>query len=65
MASSLVEAIEKLHVSAKEDIDELLFTRRPRKHSRISDEDIKTQLEQEFLRPSNTFDGQWLNKLQT
>ncbi len=45
-------------------IDPILEERRPRKRARKSENDLKKELEQEFLTPSTVFGSDWLNKLQ-
>ncbi|KAK3070092.1 Antiviral helicase ski2 [Teratosphaeriaceae sp. CCFEE 6253] len=46
------------------DIDDFLDEVRPRKRIRKSREDIKAQLEQDFLTPSMVFSPAWLDRLQ-
>lgn len=68
MASSLVEAMQRLHTfdeAQNDDNQHWLFTARPRKKLKLSDEEVKKQLQDDFLVPSNTFDTEWLNMLQT
>ena len=67
MASNLVDAMRKLQMSVSEDqdvIDDQLFQLRPRKRFKVSDEELKRQLEDEFLKPSNSLSIEWLNRLQ-
>ena len=68
MSTDLISAINKLQVSETvedQDIDDYLFEHRARKRIRISDTDLKHQLEEDFLKPSYTFSTEWLSKLQT
>ncbi|KAI9046942.1 hypothetical protein LZ554_009017 [Drepanopeziza brunnea f. sp. 'monogermtubi'] len=71
MAESLIDALEKVHLSAAtaEDtaddwIDSILSEQRPRKRVKKSPEDLKRELEQKYLTPSTKFSAEWLNKLQ-
>ena len=68
---SLAAAIEQLqvnqHSKTERDpdwIDSVLDEPRPRKRKKKTKEEIKTQLQKEFLSPSTSFDAQWLNELQ-
>ena len=68
MSTDVLAAIRDLQISETQNernIDEYLFEHRPRKRTRLSDEELKSQLEEEFLKPSYTFSIEWLNKLQT
>ena len=47
-----------------EPIDAWLDDVRPRKRSRVGPDQVKRELEQEFLTPSVQFSTEWLNKLQ-
>ncbi|KAL8830040.1 MAG: hypothetical protein Q9191_001657 [Dirinaria sp. TL-2023a] len=68
MASSLIDAVEKLRLSSHQDdfetIDDLLTSERPRKKRRRSRESMKKELEESFLTPPTSFNVEWLNKLQ-
>lgn len=71
MADSLVSALEKVHLSNtalqdKEDdwIDHILDEQRPRKRAKQDPEELKRELEREFLTPFTSFPTEWLNKLQ-
>ena len=71
MATDLIKSLEKLHFSSQsqsrdgdECIDTYLTESRPRNHTRKTFEEIKKDLEEEFLTPSTTFSIEWLNKLQ-
>ncbi|KAH8816828.1 NUC185 domain-containing protein [Xylogone sp. PMI_703] len=71
MASSLVEALEKVNLAAKtlEDadddwIDHILDEQRPRKRIKPGGESLKHELEQKYLTPATSFSTEWLNKLQ-
>lgn len=65
---ALTESFAKIDIASKDlpdhYIDHILDQHRPRKWPRKSKQDIKEQLSRDFLTPSNTFDAQWLNKLQ-
>ena len=68
MSADLISAITRLQVSEtveNQDIDDYLFEHRPRKRVRLSEADLKHQLEEDFLKPSYKFSTEWLNKLQT
>ncbi|OWO98028.1 hypothetical protein B2J93_8253 [Marssonina coronariae] len=71
MAESLADALEKVHLSvsntedtADDWIDHILEEQRPRKRATQSPEDLRRELEQNFLTPSTSFSAEWLNKLQ-
>ncbi|KAF2444664.1 antiviral helicase [Karstenula rhodostoma CBS 690.94] len=65
----LAEQLEQLRVSADNVsdptwVDSLANEQRPPKRQRKSKDDIKKELETEFLTPSRSFDTRWLNRLQ-
>ncbi|PGH18707.1 hypothetical protein AJ80_04360 [Polytolypa hystricis UAMH7299] len=76
MDNNLASAIQKVSLSAEklssnDDLDLWITTEnapqvaaRPRRHELQSMEDLKKQLERDFLTPSPRFSTQWLNKLQ-
>jgi antiviral helicase SKI2 len=71
MADSLVDALQRVHISANssdslEDdfIDSILDSTRPRKRVKQSADALKASLEQKYLTPSTSFSTEWLNKLQ-
>lgn len=70
MADDLRAALGKLHIAAQSTpdqpdwIDNVLDQVRPRKRPKPSREEIKRDLEREFLTPSTSFSTEWLNKLQ-
>lgn len=71
MGEDLEVALEKLHltsttVAEKEPnwIDSLSHEQRPSKRVRRTKDDIKQDLEKNFLTPSTSFNTRWLNKLQ-
>ena len=70
MAADLLEAVNALQVSEGEShqgfdgTDDLLTEQRPNKRRRKSLDAVKKELEQAFLRPPTSFNGEWLNKLQ-
>jgi len=66
---SLTEQLEQLRLSASKAvepdwIDSILYEQRPPKRQRKTKDDIKKELEHEFLTPSPSFNTQWLNRLQ-
>ena len=67
MAADLQAVFEELNVNSdnRQDIDDYLFEHRPKKRAKISNEELKKQLEEEFLKPSYNFSTEWLNKLQS
>ena len=68
MSSSLLQAIEELNLHLEngevENIDKFLLESRARKRLQPSLNEIKINLEKEYLQPSTTFSTEWLNKLQ-
>ncbi|KAI9700715.1 MAG: hypothetical protein M1836_002084 [Candelina mexicana] len=71
MAEELPEILEKVHLGAEaaghgrnDWIDDILHEQRPHKRSRLSNDDLRQELEREFLTPTTTFSPAWLNKLQ-
>jgi antiviral helicase SKI2 len=63
----LVDTINQLSLLETESdnwIDGILEERRPRKRVKPTDDERRTQLEEEFLTPSHAFSTEWLNKLQ-
>lgn len=71
MADELQDALEKLHINsnaAPDDdddwLDSVLASERPRKRVKQDPEDLKKDLEQNYLTPSPSFSTPWLNKLQ-
>ncbi|KAJ4349708.1 Antiviral helicase ski2 [Didymosphaeria variabile] len=65
----LTEQLEQLRVSADDVtdpdwVDSLANEQRPLKRQRKTKDDIKKELETEFLTPSRSFNSQWLNRLQ-
>jgi antiviral helicase SKI2 len=65
----LAEQLEQLRVSADnvsdpDWIDSLANEQRPPKRQRKTKDDIKKELEAEFLTPSRSFNTRWLNRLQ-
>ena len=71
-ADGLTSALRKVtlyeHTGSAEGldswIDDIESQRPPSKRARLSPEEIKAKLEQDFLNPSSTFNTLWLNKLQ-
>jgi antiviral helicase SKI2 len=67
--ADLKAALQKLHLAATSfdsdaTIDDILDSPRPRKRVKKSKDELKRELEKEFLTPSPTFNTQWLNRLQ-
>jgi antiviral helicase SKI2 len=66
---SISEELEKLRLSSSALdnpgwIDSIVGEQRPPKRQRKTQDDIKKELEAEFLTPSKSFNTQWLNQLQ-
>ena len=71
MATDLVAAIQKVHISSQdhclegdEPIDAFLNEPHHPKCVKRTLEDVKNELENEFLKPSTSFSTEWLNKFQ-
>lgn len=74
MSEDLKAAMRGVHISAASlDADEVenwitedpgAAQKRPRERDEQSAEDLKKELEHEFLTPSPKFSPQWLNRLQ-
>lgn len=75
MTSSLIEAIERLHISDNgssstiktESIDDFLFEQVVPREGRKRPEhaaELETPLEKKYLTPPTTFSTEWLNRLQ-
>ena len=66
MADSLASALDKLTLSSGkvDSVDDILDQAKPRKRLRKSPDEVKKQLEQDFLTPSTTFSPAWLDRLQ-
>ncbi len=71
MAEDLPAALAKVHIGAKaaadlkdDWINDILNEQRPRKRSKVSKDDLKQQIECDFLTPTTTFSHAWLNRLQ-
>ena len=67
MTDELTNIFQELNVSSgslDKEIDELLDQTLPRKRVRKSVDEIKAQLEQDFLTPPTTLSPTWLNRLQ-
>ncbi|KAI1818663.1 DSHCT domain-containing protein [Poronia punctata] len=66
-AVGLAEAMERLHLAEPTDdfdIDDILFQQRPRKRAKQEPDELKADLEKQYLSPSNKFPTHWLNRLQ-
>ncbi|KAF2717062.1 antiviral helicase [Polychaeton citri CBS 116435] len=65
---SLAESLARLRLASQEnhdfEIDDILDDAQPRKRIRKSPEDVRADLERDFLTPSTTFSPPWLNRLQ-
>lgn len=67
MADSLTAALDGLALSSEglsENIDDLLDQAKPRKRIRKSPQEVKADLESQFLTPSTSFSPEWLDRLQ-
>lgn len=72
MYEDLIKAVQRVTIqddsSGGQDldswIDDIDGERPPIKRARLSTEEIKAKIEEDFLTPSSTFSLQWLNKLQ-
>ncbi|KAI9704524.1 MAG: hypothetical protein M1820_005598 [Bogoriella megaspora] len=65
----LTKAIEELQLARSSlknsaRIDDVLDEQRSRKRRRRTKDEVKAQLERDFLSPSTSFDAYWLNELQ-
>ena len=65
----LVSALQKLQLTKDQadadfNIDDVLFQKGPRKRAKQDPEQLKAELEQKFLTPSQKFSTEWLNRLQ-
>lgn len=68
MAEGISAALDALRLDSGGDdheIDDVLDQATPRKRVRRSPEDVKAQLEKDFLTPSTTFSPAWLDRLQS
>lgn len=71
MATDLVAAIQKVHISSQDFdldgdkcIDDLLNEPHHSKRVKRTPDDVKRELENKFLKPSTSFSIEWLNKFQ-
>lgn len=66
MAGSLESAFDRLRLSSDkiDTVDDILDQAKPRKRVKKSPEEVKAQLEKDFLTPSTTFSPAWLDRLQ-
>lgn len=68
MTQEIISTLRQLQFSdtlyGEGSVDAVLNERRPRKRARKSEDDLKKDLEDEFLTPSTVFGSDWLNKLQ-
>ena len=70
MTSELVEAVERLQISAnsgilsEKTIDDILDHRMPKLQGEQDHEVLKKAIEKEFLSPPRSFGPEWLNRLQ-
>jgi antiviral helicase SKI2 len=67
--ADLAQTLARVHLAAEaidDDtwIDSILDKQRPHKRTKISKDEIKQNLEREFLTPSTSFSTHWLNELQ-
>ena len=77
MVDSLASTVERLRLNDSQRLNKSVIDERieeeengiyngyrPRKRIRHGKEDVKAELEREFLTPSPTFSPDWLNRLQ-
>lgn len=76
MAESLASTLAQLNLNAQslsgsafdarliEEENGTFDNPQPRKKTRQNEDDLKTELEADFLTPSATFSPEWLNRLQ-
>lgn len=71
MTGSISDALERLHLveetaQGEDPIDDILerTTSALRRQRRQDPEELKANLEKEYLTPSQTFSTEWLNRLQ-
>lgn len=68
MATDLAHSLEKLRIHASQqqdvDIDEILNQVKPQKRQRRTRDQVRTQLQEDYLTPSTSFSPQWLDRLQ-
>ena len=66
MADLLASSFERLRLSAAkvDTVDDILEQAKPRKRVKKSPDEVKAQLEKDFLTPSTTFSPAWLDRLQ-
>ncbi len=68
MTQDIVSTLRQLQLDdvlcGENSIDPVLDERRPRKRARKSEDDLKKDLEDEFLKPPTVFGPNWFNKLQ-
>lgn len=67
--ADLVSALRKLQLANEQadadfNIDDVLFQQGPRKRAKQDPDELKAELEQKFLTPSQKFSTEWLNRLQ-
>lgn len=66
MDDSLASALDRLTLSSEkvDSVDDVLDQAKPRKRIRKSPEEVKSQLQKDFLTPSTIFSPAWLDRLQ-
>ncbi|KIW08108.1 uncharacterized protein PV09_01045 [Verruconis gallopava] len=66
--ADLEDLLGRVHSTANAEndiaLDEILHQQHQRKRSKVSQQQLKHELEDEFLSPSTSFSAHWLNKLQ-
>lgn len=68
MADEIISSLDALRLDkagVDQDIHDILDQAKPRKRIRRSTQEIKSQLEKDFLTPSTTFSPSWLDRLQS
>jgi hypothetical protein len=66
-SETIAEAMKQVSLLDLESdnwIDSVLDERRPRKRAKPTEDELRKQLEEDFLTPSHAFSTEWLNKLQ-
>lgn len=62
--SQAIKAVTELETPSDDWIDGVLEQRRKRKRTRRNDEELREDVQREFLTPSGLEGGEWLNRLQ-
>ena len=62
--SEAMKQVSLLGLESDSWVDSVLEERRPRKRIKPTEDELRKQLEDDFLTPSHTFSTEWLNILQ-